>query len=497
VFKRRITLFKALAALAALPLIFLVIERVRGQISLGRYQRQLVSRGEKLTAREFATPFDARANGAPEVIAAINRLSNGIVLPGHAPSRMRLTPSGRAVVAFRQNEWVDAWEKPRVTNRWDQLAADLKTNEAVLAAIRAGLAKPVFNNEVDLTQVKNLKIQHAASVKRLSYWLGGAGMLALHEGNPHAALPDLVEQIRLSRLLAEDHLLISELVRMALGTIARSDTWEALQADGWTDEDLVALQKAWEGQEFAVAMGRSLEGERVFAGAAFEMMRESNPDAITLLFGLEHFLHMDEESSSWNGIASFFKEQVYCRIWRFAWSYQAQERNLETTQRLIEIARKAAAEKSFASVREAIARHKEESNNRNLYDKVRFPDEQSLFTLSDVVIKSMRIETERSMTLCAIAIKRHSLRHGRPPASLEALVPDYLPAVPIDFMDGKPLKYRLNADGSYTLYSVGEDGKDDGGDAILPPGEMSRNPWKRKDFVWPAPALSGESAVDP
>ena len=30
-------------------------------------------------------------------------------------------------------------------------------------------------------------------------------------------------------------------------------------------------------------------------------------------------------------------------------------------------------------------------------------------------------------------------------------------------MDGQPLRYRRNADGTFLLYSIGENGKDDGG----------------------------------
>ena len=107
----------------------------------------------------------------------------------------------------------------------------------------------------------------------------------------------------------------------------------------------------------------------------------------------------------------------------------------------------------------------------------------------------MRIQTERSVVLCAIALKRFALRHGTSPASLEELVPEFLPAVPVDYMDGKPVRYRRQNDGSSILYSVGEDGMDDGGDASLQPKTASeRDLWKRKDFVWPAPATPDELA---
>jgi hypothetical protein len=44
------------------------------------------------------------------------------------------------------------------------------------------------------------------------------------------------------------------------------------------------------------------------------------------------------------------------------------------------------------------------------------------------------------------------------------LAPQFLSTVPIDPMSAKHLRYRLNGDGSFTLYSVGEGGRDDRGD---------------------------------
>jgi hypothetical protein len=55
------------------------------------------------------------------------------------------------------------------------------------------------------------------------------------------------------------------------------------------------------------------------------------------------------------------------------------------------------------------------------------------------------------------------------PASLDLLVPEYLPTVPLDPLstEGKPLQYRLTDDG-YLLYSVGMNRTDEGG---LPPDD--------------------------
>jgi hypothetical protein len=72
-------------------------------------------------------------------------------------------------------------------------------------------------------------------------------------------------------------------------------------------------------------------------------------------------------------------------------------------------------------------------------------------------------------------------------ATLDALVPEFLPSLPRDFMDGQTLRYRLNHGGSFLLYSVGDDTHDDGGDAS-PKNTQRAGPgsvWSGRDWVWP------------
>ncbi len=83
--------------------------------------------------------------------------------------------------------------------------------------------------------------------------------------------------------------------------------------------------------------------------------------------------------------------------------------------------------------------------------------------LSRVSHKDYEIVAQRRLAVLAIAIRRYSLDHqGKLPGKLEDLVPTYLEAVPIDPMSGQFVKYI--ADGNDPrVYSVGEDGHDDGG----------------------------------
>jgi hypothetical protein len=65
--------------------------------------------------------------------------------------------------------------------------------------------------------------------------------------------------------------------------------------------------------------------------------------------------------------------------------------------------------------------------------------------------------------MTAVAVERFRAdRNGAPPPSLAALVPSYLPAVPIDPFTALPLVYAASGEG-YRLYSVDHDMKDDSG----------------------------------
>jgi len=75
------------------------------------------------------------------------------------------------------------------------------------------------------------------------------------------------------------------------------------------------------------------------------------------------------------------------------------------------------------------------------------------------------LSTRRQLVSCctSLAVERYRLANDALPDSLSTLVPKFLDAVPIDPFDGQPLRYKKLAKGC-VVYSVGEDGKDDGGD---------------------------------
>ena len=198
-------------------------------------------------------------------------------------------------------------------------------------------------------------------------------------------------------------------------------------------------------------------------------------------------------------------------VWRFAWADQEELEYLEHSQT------------EFAAIREAVKlqswRHLDERlkaierdyrppaarwrfhGRLPMHDDIFLmigssrPPEQVACPHPDyrrawqVTFKNL---TLHQLVITAIALKRHELRHGKPPATLDALVPEFLPSLPRDFMDGQPLRYRLNHGGSFLLYSVGDDGQDDGGNPL--PKTTQRDdpgsPWNGRDWVWPQLAVA-------
>jgi len=120
---------------------------------------------------------------------------------------------------------------------------------------------------------------------------------------------------------------------------------------------------------------------------------------------------------------------------------------------------------------------------------------KSILSLPSFLKKVMNVEVSRQLIVTAIALQRYNLAHGTYPVDLTALVPQFLPNLPSDPVDGKPLRYRPNADGTFLLYSVGEDGEDNSGDPKPAKPESKSFYWRNgRDWVWPQPASPQEVA---
>lgn len=82
--------------------------------------------------------------------------------------------------------------------------------------------------------------------------------------------------------------------------------------------------------------------------------------------------------------------------------------------------------------------------------------------VSGLVDFQLQQRTRSDLTLVAAMLALHRVKNGAYPKALANLVPAYDKDVPLDRYSGQPLIYRREGNG-YILYSVGENGQDDGG----------------------------------
>jgi hypothetical protein len=66
----------------------------------------------------------------------------------------------------------------------------------------------------------------------------------------------------------------------------------------------------------------------------------------------------------------------------------------------------------------------------------------------------------------ACALERYRLAYGEYPETLEALAPQFIPNLPHDLVDGRPLNFHRTSTDSFMLYSVGWNLIDDGGATV-------------------------------
>jgi len=193
-------------------------------------------------------------------------------------------------------------------------------------------------------------------------------------------------------------------------------------------------------------------------------------------------------TSPGRNIQTLAEDYMIDPLWRVAWAEQDEFFYLKTMQRVLESLRSGSQHKSWTRLSAELTEAKDRFEARlKALDAFRFSLSGMASPNFMYAFKSvMHQETQRSLMITAIAVQRHQLRYGDLPPDLEVLVPEFLETVPVDYMNGQPLHYRVEPDGSFRLYSVGQDGKDDGGN----PEPAAA--WKRYsglfdglDAVWP------------
>ena len=469
---------------------------------LEAYKRLLRGQGEKLEISEVAPPPVAPEENSVDAV----REAFGMFGPGteSMPNAMRMVAPGKALIGWQQPDARNA----DFTNSWEQFAAGVAADAPAIELLHQVLNRPKLDFQLDYNQGARLPLPHLPPLKRSAQKLTSAAILELHNGDPGAAATNILTELALVHNTAAEGLLISHLVRIAITAIAVNPTWELLQATNVTDGQLAAVQKAWERLDFLANAENSFVTDRAWTSAEIQKTR-TDPKRFEELFGSGALMGGPSGAPSWldpvYSATEAPRHAAFETLWRSSWSYSAELQSLRIDQEIIEAARAMQTNRSqfykadYDAMDSRLAALGFTKYNQTLFEVLQIPDWHELFAgqgyLTATLRKTLQIETARRIVVTAIALKRFQLAHGKWPDALADLTPQFLTAVPIDPYDGKPLKYHPNPDGTFLLYSAGEDGADNGGDATSAKTSSGANSWywlRANDWVWPQPASPAE-----
>jgi hypothetical protein len=483
-------------------LLFVAVEHLRGNWALNRRLNALKSSGEVLSVAALEPQHpSADQNAAIGLISLSNRLDTVMSNLDNTPPMLRLSSPGHAIVVWRLKEWS---RDGKTTNDWSKVEEELGKSEDLLDLIHRFVERPSYESGFDYQKgFVDFQMAPIATLRRAAQMLSIAEAYELSRGELQAAQQHLSTLIKLVAVQRPEPLLICQLVRQACAAFAFNATWQALQTNRWTDSQLASVQSAWQACNFLHDMAAAMEMERALSLDFYQQIQDSNEKLTLVLNGRENVAEMTDGAFGGFATHGFVLKWIHVPLWQLAWADQAELFDLNEWQVSIERGRIArtngwvAVAGRLDSQGRALpwAPFLEGKGKTSWYDKMRLPFTVENPAMSDNMLRrALSIQTQQQMALAAIAIERYRLKKGHIPSELSALVPEYLPIVPRDNMDGKALRYRLAPNGGFQLYSVGQDGKDNGGDPTLRPGTSHyAQIWDGRDAVWPTPATPEEA----
>ena len=467
------------------------------------YKKLLRERGEKLELSEvLSPPVSAESNSVAAVEEAFR-----LFLPGEMKLlyAMKMVAPGKAIIG---------WQQPEVrgsefTNSWEEFSAYVEANRPAIELLHQVLDKPKLDFNLDYKKGAELLLPHLAPLKRSTQILEAAVVCDLHNGDPGAATTNILTLLALVQKNSSEGLLISHLVRLAMTAIAITPTWELLQATNVTDAQLAAVQRGWEQMDFLADANNAFVVERVWGINEIQKLRAMSHEDFEKSAAMYSSFSSGSSSSSggvWDWEAATEKPRFAIGefMWRTSWSYADEMKTLKAEMIILDALRTMQTNQSqnYKADVDAMKSRLSSLGITNVgaafFQALKIPNVSDLFgswDMSSAVRKTIRTETARRVIITAIALKRFELRRDKLPENLKQLVPEILTSVPIDPNDGQPLRYHSNNDGTFLLYSVGEDGKDDGGDPISAASSTTTLFWQNdhaRDWVWPQPASALE-----
>ncbi|MHC4617024.1 MAG: hypothetical protein ACYTEQ_04640 [Planctomycetota bacterium] len=295
------------------------------------------------------------------------------------------------------------------------IAAYLADNNEAVRLLHEGAAVEHCRYPVDLKRGLALVHHDLSEVRHGTQLLTLEAILHAENAEPDLALRSVISGLGLARSLSGEPILISQLVRIACQGLAVSNLERVLNRTDFTDEQLVSLAQAFSGIDL---LTKATTEKLALVSVDFSPVLLLEIYRALGLLDMEALLYLDLMKASVEGNELPVPE------------------------------------------RQGAARAVDDQLDR--LSKIHLFVRAFMPALARATELDLRVISHLRAAQVAVAVERYRLAAGRLPDALADLVPSYLDAVPEDPFDGKALRYKKLTPG-FVVYSVGEDGSDDGG----------------------------------
>jgi len=292
-------------------------------------------------------------------------------------------------------------------------------------------------------------------------------------------MDDLKLIFKLADGVQHDSTVVALLVKMGMVTISSAAIYDGMAQHQWSDAQLAEIERLVAPINFLADYQFSVRSEAVASALNIEYFKDMpRADILALFTGMS-----DQEVPFWGKIPF---------LWPVGWWDLTKCEVMPTIFGQLR-AVDPQARRAFPEIATGNLQQMETEWSIRLDSSLPWVRFGNVFSggLTSLAMSVAQGQVWVDETRIACALERYRLAHGAYPSSLDMLAPAYLAEVPHDIMNGESYHYRLQPDGTFLLYSVGGNQKDEGGKVVYQKNgtRPDRVAFAEGDWMWPMPQV--------
>jgi hypothetical protein len=315
----------------------------------------------------------------------------------------------------------------------------LEEQQAALVLLRHAASMPGCRFERDYFLGIEMLLPEIQQFRRGTMLLAYDALASAARGMSRQALEDVAAIFQIARQLDEP-ILISLIVSIAIEETGFRVLQDVLELAPPKKEDLAVLY-VHPSEGYRMLLQRGMMMEEAALGLTCFGMISTEP--------LPHFFSTIEGGSREDPYLAAFLGSSFYRVFMLAddlENYRSYMRNAQ------ELSRKS----QYEMVSGMSALDQRLRRRRGILTNLLAP------ALTKCFVSVAKGEAMHRLSRLGLAATAYRLKHGKLPASLEVLTPEFIPRIPTDPFDGKPMRMKIDG-ADLLIYSIGPDAKDDGG----------------------------------